>query len=619
MPHLEADGTAEKARLISGQMALQYRIHPKDPAAHLFEVQIDVARPDPNGQVFVLPAWISGSYMIRDYARNVVSIRAESGGVDVPLEKIDKSTWKAEKTKRSLTLIAEVFAYDPNVRGSHLDNTHAYFNGSCVFPKVVGQENEVCELEIMAPELPGAENWRVVSSMNRKGAKLYGFGTYRADDYDELLDHPFEIGELAIGEFEVQGIPHAIAIRGRHRCDMARLCHDLKTLCEQHMSFLGKPADFDRYVFLLSAPSSGHGGLEHRWSSSLVCSRDNLPFKGQTDVDDGYRKFLGLASHEYFHLWNVKRIRPEAFASSDFAQEAYTRLLWVFEGITSYYDDLQLYRSGLISEQSYFELLGRIITRVRRGPGRMRQSVAESSFDAWIKFYKQDANASNSIVSYYAKGSLIALCLDLKLRIVTEGKTSLDDVMRECWQRYGDSSDGMPEHAFEALCDEVSGVDLGDFFNATVRGTGELPLDALLQSHGIVLKTRVATDRADEGGTGPNPAKVVAITIGAKLLDRNGVSIFSSVENGGPAECAGIAPGDKAVALDGLRLTAANIDKRLRAYRAGDTIEIDVFRGDELQKLEICFAAAAEDTAYLLRDDDAGADAKARRDAWLAT
>ena len=599
-------------------MTHQYRIHPKDPAAHLFEMQLRVAKPDPNGQAFVLPAWIPGSYMIRDYARNVVAIRAESGGVDVPLEKIDKSTWKAAKTNRSLTLIAEVFAYDPSVRGSHLDNTHAYFNGTCVFPKVVGQENEVCELEVLAPDMPAAENWRVVTSMNRKDAKPYGFGSYRADNYAELIDHPFEIGELAIGEFEVQGVPHAIAIRGRHRCDMARLCHDLETLCTQHLSFLGKPADLDRYVFQLNAPSSGHGGLEHCWSSSLVCGRDNLPFKGQTDIDDGYRKFLGLASHEYFHLWNVKRIRPAAVASSDFASEAYTRLLWVFEGITSYYDDLQLFRSGLIAEQSYLELLGRTITRVRRGLGRRRQCVAESSFDAWIKFYKQDANANNSIVSYYAKGSLIALCLDLKLRIVTDGKTSLDDVMRECWQRYGDSADGMPEHGFEELCDEVSGVDLGDFFNATVRGTGELPLEALLQSHGVVLKTRAATDRADEGGTGPDPAKAVAITIGAHLRDKSGSSVFSSVENGGPAERAGIAPGDRAVALDGLRLTAANIDKRLRAYRAGDTIDIDVFRGDELQKLEICLAAASDDTAYLLRDEDAGADAKARRDAWLA-
>lgn len=599
-------------------MTHQYRIYPKDPAAHLFEVQLRVANPDPDGQVFAMPAWISGSYMIRDYARNVVAIRAESGGVDVLLEKIDKSTWKAAKTNRALTLIAEVFAYDPSVRGSHLDNTHAYFNGSCVFPSVVSQESESCELEVAAPDTPSADNWRVVSSMNRKNAKPYGFGTYQADNYAELVDHPFEIGELAIGEFEVQGIPHAIAIHGRNRCDIARLCRDLKTLCTQHLSFLGKPADLDRYVFLLQAPGSGYGGLEHRWSSSLVCDRDNLPFKGQTEIDDAYRTFLGLASHEYFHLWNVKRIRPAAFASTDFAAEAYTRLLWVFEGITSYYDDLQLYRSGLITEQSYLELLGRAITRVRRGLGRVRQSVAESSFDAWIKFYKQDANANNSIVSYYAKGSLIALCLDLKLRIVTDGQTSLDDVMRECWQRYGDSPDGMPEHGFETLCDEVSGVNLGDFFNATVRGTGELPLEALLESHGILLKTRAATDRADKGGTGPDPNKVVAITIGAKLREKNGVSIFSSVENGGPAERAGIAPGDQAVALDGLLLTAANIDRRLRAYRAGDTIDIDVFRGDEMQRLEICLAAAADDTVYLLRDDDAGADAKTRRDAWLA-
>ena len=417
----------------------RYRIEPVDPAAHLFEVSLTVAEPHIEGQVFAMPAWIPGSYMIRDYARNVVAIRAESDGLDVALEKLDKSRWQAAAVDRPITIVAQVFAYDLSVRGAHLDMTHAYFNGPCVFLVAEGQEDRACELEIVAPNIKQAEDWRVATSMRRKDAANYGFGTYEADDYAELIDHPVEAGHLSIGEFEANGIPHSIAIRGQTRVDMGRLCHDLQTLCEQHLSFLGAPRDFDRYVFLLHAPGSGYGGLEHRWSSSLVCARDSLPMRGDEEVREDYRTFLGLASHEYFHSWNVKRLKPAAFTPYDLSAETHTELLWVFEGVTSYYDDLALVRSGLITERSYLELLGRTITRVLRGAGRLRQSVAESSFDAWTKFYKQDANAANAIVSYYAKGSLIALALDLKLRSETGGKISLDDVMKECWARWGES------------------------------------------------------------------------------------------------------------------------------------------------------------------------------------
>jgi len=618
VPDAEADRAGSRDRLTDTTVAHRYSIFPKDPAAHVYEVRITVEEPDAQGQAFTIPAWTPGSYMIRDYARNVVAIRAEADGVDVALRKIDKSTWKAATTDRPLTLVADIFAYDLSVRGSHLDMSHAYFNGPCVFPRVIGQEETTCELDIVAPELPGATHWRVATAMRRKEAEQYGFGTYEADNYDELIDHPVEIGELTIAEFEANAIPHSIAIRGRTRCDIARLIHDLQKLCEQQLSFLGRPADLDRYMFLLYAPGDGYGGLEHRWSSSLVCSRKNLPRKGQKRVDDNYRTFLGLASHEYFHLWNVKRIRPEAVATSDLATEAYTRLLWVFEGITSYYDDLQLYRSGLISETSYLELLGRTITRVQRGPGRGRQSVAESSFDAWIKFYKPDANANNSIVSYYAKGSLIALCLDLKLRLETDGRASLDDVMRESWRLYGETGAGMPEEGFERLCDEVSGLDLGDFFDAVVRGTGELPLESLLRSHGVELHTRVRSGAKDKGGVEGDADAAARVWIGATLVERDGASVFSAIDSGSPAELAGVAPGDQAVAFDDFMLTAANIDERLRAYRVGDALQLKVFRSDELISLDIELGAAPEDTCYLRSDDEASDDAITRRSAWLS-
>jgi len=596
----------------------RYSIWPKHPAAHLFEVRLTVATPDPAGQVFVMPAWIPGSYMIRDYAKHVVAARAESDGREVVLSKLGKSRWQAAATDRELTLVLEVFAHDESVRGAHLDLTHAFFNGTCVFPAVDGQEEVPCELEIRAPEKPVGKNWRVATSMNRKGAEKYGFGSYFASDYAELIDHPVEVGELSIGEFDVCGVPHAIAIRGNTRADMARLCHDLQTICAHHMSFLGTPADLDRYLFLLNAPGSGYGGLEHRWSSALVCGRDNLPARGDEGVSDEYRTFLGLVSNEYFHLWNVKRMRPRVFTPYDLSQESHTDLLWVFEGITSYYDDLALVRSGMIEIESYLELLGQTMTRVSRSSGRRRQSIAESSFDAWTKFYKQDANATNAIISYYAKGALVALALDLKLRSETGGGCTLDDIMKAAWQRWGETGTGMPEDGFERISAEVSGLDLEDFFDATVRGTGELPLEALLKTHGVSYHLRRSAGGKDTGGKAEREAKLPAVWLGAVLGSGKGNPVFRAVHNDGPAELAGIAPGDELVALDGLRISLAGCEARTRRYHAGDKSDVTVFRGDELMTLRLKWAAAPADTNYLVVDDEADSDMNSRRSTWLA-
>jgi predicted metalloprotease with PDZ domain len=597
--------------------AHSYSIRPSDPAAHLFEVRLTVATPAAGGQVFEMPAWIPGSYMIRDYAKNVVAIRAESDGREIAIEKLDKSRWRAAETTRALTLILEVFAHDESVRGAHLDTTHAFFNGTCVFPAVVGQESLPCRVDILPPEAPHGKNWRVATSLRRDTAKQYGFGVYTANDYAELIDQPVECGQLSIGEFEVDGIPHAIAIRGSTRVDMARLCRDLQTLCEQHIAFLGAPDDLDRYLFLLNAPGSGYGGLEHRWSSALICGRDNLPARGDEGVSEEYRTFLGLVSHEYFHLWNVKRMKPAAFTPYDLSREVHTGLLWVFEGITSYYDDLQLLRSGMIDVESYLELLGRTITRVQRNAGRRRQTVEESSFDAWTKFYKQDANATNAVVSYYAKGALIALCLDLKLRSLSDGRVTLDDMMQEAWRRWGKGDQGVPERGFEILCQEASGLDLQDFFDATVRGTGELPLPALLNTHGIDLVLRCSTGGKDKGGKPSTDANMPAVWLGATLAERDGKTLFVAVDNGGSAELAGVSPGDELIALDGLRMSLAGSEARTRRYRPGDRTDLTVFRGDELITLRMKWQEAPLDTCYLTVADDVDDDVAARRTDWL--
>ena len=595
----------------------RYSIAPINPAAHSFEVTVTVAEPDAAGQAFAMPAWVPGSYMIRDYARNIVAIRAESAGDAVELVKTDKSTWQAAPCAAPLTLVAEIHASDPSVRGAHLDSTHGFFDGAAVFPCVVGQEDRQCELDIRAPAEVHGGDWRVATSMRAVDAERYGFGTYRAADYAELIDHPVEMGQFLIGEFEAAGIPHAIAVTAHTRFDMARICHDLARLCEAQLAFLGRPADLDRYLFLLTVTENGYGGLEHRWSSSLVCSRRDLPQRKAARTGDEYRKFLGLCSHEYFHLWNVKRMKPERFTPYDLGSEVHTGLLWVFEGITSYYDDLFLVRSGLISADSYLELLGRAITRVMRGAGRLRQSVEESSFDAWTRFYKQDANSPNAIVSYYAKGSLIALALDVTIRKDSNGRFSLDDVMREAWRSFGESGEGMPERGLESIARSVTGLELADFFERYVRGTGDIPLQGLLRAVGIQLHQRAASDSKDLGGK-PAAADAAATPwLGASLARDGAESRFSVVHADSPAEKAGIAPGDEAVALNGLRLTADNLDGRLRDYQPGHAVTITVFRDHRLMTLKARLGKPPEDTFYLTADAEADAETAARRASWL--
>ena len=387
--------------------AIHYTIHPKDLAAHLLEVTLTVETPDPDGQLFALPAWIPGSYMIREFARNIVQIRAESDGRKIALRKLDKHTWQAAPCSHRLTLTYDVYAWDLSVRAAHLDQTHAFFNGTSVFLCVQGQENLPHVVDIRRPDDEACKAWRVATALPELKAKRYGFGTYIAENYDELIDHPVEMGAFELATFKAHGVPHDIVITGHvPNLDMARLTADLKKVCEAQIALFEpktRRAPMTRYVFMALAVGEGYGGLEHRASTALICSRADLPVQGQKKMGDGYRGFLGLCSHEYFHTWNVKRIKPAVFAPYDLRAEGYTSLLWLFEGFTSYYDDLMLVRSGVIDEAEYFKLVAKTVNGVLRGSGRTKQSVAESSFDAWTKYYRQDENSPNAIVSYSPK------------------------------------------------------------------------------------------------------------------------------------------------------------------------------------------------------------------------
>jgi predicted metalloprotease with PDZ domain len=599
----------------------RYSIVPKHPEAHLFEVTCRVDDPDPRGQRIALPAWTPGSYLIRDFARNVVAMRAQSGRRLVPITKLDKHTWIAAPVRRPLTVTLQVYAWDLSVRGAYLDTSHAFFNGPSVFPRVLGKEARPCEIEILPPRGVRYRGWQVATAMRRKRAPAHGFGLYRAASYDELIDHPVEMGRFTSAAFEAVGVRHDVAITGRHDADLERLCADLSRLCESHIRLFGEPAPMNQYVFLVTAVGEGYGGLEHRASTALLCSRQDLPQVGMGRVSEGYQTFLGLCSHEYFHTWNVKRIKPAAFTPYDLERENYTRLLWAFEGVTSYYDDLQLVRAGLISESDYLEILARSITSLLRTAGRMKQTVEEASFDAWIKYYRQDENSPNAQVSYYLKGSLIALCLDLLIRKRTRGRRSLDDVMRALWERYGRTGLGVPEDGIEKLAARIAGVSLRAFFARALRSAEDLPLKQLLATVGIGMQLRQAQSSADRGGKATNAgaAKATArVSLGVRAAEDPAGAKLTHVLDSGAAQAAGLCAGDVIVAVDGLKVSAKNLDQRLARYRPGDNATLHAFRRDELLEIRVQLHASPLDTCTLtvIAADRAGAN---RRRTWLQT
>ena len=594
---------------------IRYRVRLADLSRHHFEVDCRIDDPAPLERVS-MPSWIPGSYLLREFARHVVAISATSGGESIAITKLDKNSWTCSGARGELSIHATVYALDQSVRGAFLDRRRAYFNGTCLFLLPEGRDAEPCEVVVESPQDAAAAEWRMATAMRASEVDARGFGAYRAVDYDELIDHPFEIGSHAAVAFEAAGVPHELVIAGRFDSDLERVATDLRQLCEAQIDFFGRPPPFDRYVFLGLAVGEGYGGLEHRASSSLLFSRDDLPKPGEADVPRSYQRFLALASHEYFHTWHVKRTRPAAFIPYRFDRRNHTRLLWVFEGITSYYQDLILLRSGLIGVQAYLRRLGELLTRVYRTPGRFRQSLAESSFDAWDSLYKPEANSPNTSVSYYSKGALTALALDLTLRSAEPAPRSLDEVVQALWRRYGAGGIGVPEDGFERLAVEIGGPALTTFFDAAVRATRDLALGELLARLGVKLHMRGAAGPADAGGT-PATKDDVPVHMGASLRAGEGGVELTTVLEGGPAQAAGLSPGDLVVAVDGLKVNERTLSSRLSRRAHGEHVRVTAFRGDELIDVVLESRPPPADTCYLELDGEPRADALARRRAWL--
>lgn len=592
------------------QPDIVYTVHLADPKGHLFEITAEAGGLPDQAISVSLPAWIPGSYMIRDFARHVVHISADDGRRRIRLDKLDKQSWRLQPRGGRVRLRYRVYAWDESVRGAHFDESHAFFNGTSVFLRFDGYEAAPCRVRLEPP--PHTDSWRVATSLPRAGAPAWGFGEYRAHDYDELIDHPVEMGSFELASFDAAGARHDVVISGRHDGDTARLLRDLEPICAAQAR-LFEPrrakAPFERYLFLLKLVGDGYGGLEHRTSTALVASRNDMPRHGLGAPDEGYRRLLGLFSHEYFHVWNVKRIKPAAFAPYRLEAESYTELLWVFEGFTSYYDDLMLSRSGVIDHEAYLGLMGDTLSRVLAGSGRKLQSIAESSFDAWTKFYRQDENATNAIVSYYAKGGLVALALDLTLRERSDGRRSLDDVMRLLWQRYGrdfaTAGIGLAEDSMIEVVKDATGVDLGREIARWVHGTDALPLARLLATHGVQLTLGA-------------PQSTETAWLGLRTSQGcDGLRIAAVIQDG-PAHAAGLSAGDLFVAVDGLRVAREQtLQAMLARKQPGAVLRIHAFRGDILREVELTTTAPPRTTARISLQAQASDQVRARRDAWL--
>ena len=598
-----------------------YSLRFTDPAGHLIDVEMTLPAPVENQRI-AMPSWIPGSYLMREFARNVVTLSASQSGAEIAATKIDKSTWQLACCAGSaVTVRYRVYAWDRSVRGCYFDASRGFVNPAAALMQNLAAPDAPCTLELHAP----AKDWRCATAMTPHQVDARGFGHYRATSYDELIDHPIECGDFDEFTFEAGGVPHRFVISGHHRGDLVRLRADSQKICQGHCDLFARTspsrAPFDHYVFQLHVVDDGYGGLEHRASTALISPRSDLPSVGEASVSEGYRDLLGLISHEYFHSWNVKRVKPAAFTPYDTSTENYTRLLWLFEGFTSYYDDLMVKRVGLVTEVDYLKVLGRRLTQLLRAPGARVQSAADASFDAWIKYYRADENAPNSQFSYYLRGGFIALALDLMMRerVATDATApTLDDVMRGLWLEFGETGVGVPEDACP-LFSRLTKIDLTEFFARFIHGTEDPDWHVLLAPFGINYRLRATASATDRGGRDEPIAHTNLRTLGMLVAEGgHALPVIKHVISNSVAWRAGISAGDTLVAIDGLRANGSTLGKHLARFKAGDTLSVSYFRHDVLHATTVKVPATKLDTAWLsVTVEPPDAESFALRQRWL--
>ena len=556
---------------------LHYQIEFDDYRQHLIHVTLRFVA-DPT-QVLSLPTWIPGSYLIREFSKHIESVRAyDEEGRLLEIQKFEKNKWRLFNTDHELiTVEYDVYAYDLSVRGAYVDQTRLYVNPACACLGLEGQEDKAVEVELFLPD--ELKHFQLATGMASKSL-VKGRFTLKAKNYAELIDAPFELAEQTRFSFEANGIPHEFVVSGKHAMNAARMQQDIEKICATEISMFGS-APFSNYTFMTMATANSYGGLEHPNSTSLISPREDLPKANEPEEpSEDYQRFLGLCSHEYFHSWLVKFIRPENFVNYDLNKEGYTSLLWIFEGFTSYYDDLILLRSGVISQASYIKLLKTQIDRYLQNPGRFVQSVSESSFDAWVKFYRQDENSNNAGTSYYNKGCLVALCLDLGLRL---RGSSLDALMRKL---YENAQKGIQVHerTIVELCNELTGDNWIEQINHLINTTDELPLDQLFPEFGLSYSLK--NDKS--------------LPLGLKLVEKPEGVLVQSARRDGAAAQAGLSAHDVIIAIDGLKATVKLVEK----YAKQEGIySILAFRRDELMSFDVK-ASGSELTEVELKVED---------------
>jgi predicted metalloprotease with PDZ domain len=559
---------------------MHYTIEAFDLNAHLFRITLTLPASDQPTDL-KLPVWIPGSYLIREFSRHLVAIRARSsGGKPVAVLQTAKNAWRVAAASKAREVIYEVYALDQSVRTAWLDADRGFFNGTSVFLYSDSTRLQPCSVHIKPPKDARCKSWQLATTLMPKRVSASGFGEYSAASYDELIDKPVTMGRLQRASFKAHGTPHEIVVTGAEPFDIKLLASHAKKICEQQIAMFepkSKKAPFKRYLFMLHASGDGYGGLEHGDSTALICKRADLPQAGadKAPLGDGYVTLLGLFSHEYFHSWNVKRIKPRAFEPYDLEQENYTRLLWLFEGFTSYYDDLLLLRAGLIDEARYLKLLARSVSHVLTSQGAKVESVANASFNAWIKYYRADENTPNSTVSYYIKGSTIALAIDLMLRGQTQ--RSLDDVMRTLWQRWLRREPGVQEDEMPALIEHVAGrrvKGLKELFASAVHGTEPPALHTLLAAAGITLNPIIE----------PSPA------LGGRVDAGEAGVLVAHAITGGALQAAGLAKGDLIVAVSGEQVNRQRWEAVKALLKPGHALALHYFRDGLLRNTKLTVA-----------------------------
>lgn len=558
------DSAIARRQAIAVQLA--YWVKLPEPANHLFEVRLQVVNWQQPTLDLKMPVWTPGSYLVREYARHLQDFSAfagDSAGQPLGWQKIRKNHWQVKTVGQvTVTICYRVYANELSVRTNHLDRSHGYFNGAALFFYIPGYE----QLPLTVAVAPPA-NWQVTTALPAVPDQP---NTFVAADFDTLVDSPFEIGTHAVYEFEAVGKPHQLAVWGQGNLAPAQLLNDIQKIIQTEADLFGD-LPYERYLFLLHLSATGFGGLEHKHCCSLIYQRFGFHSK------EKYDRFIQLVAHEFFHLWNIKRLRPKALETFDYEQENYTPSLWFSEGTTSYYDLLIPLRAGIYDVGTYLNALSREVSRFLTTPGRHVQPLSESSFDAWIKLYRQDANSPNNQMSYYLKGEMVSLLLDLLIRDRHDNRRSLDDVLRLLWEQFGQRQIGFTPDQLQQAIASVAEVDLSDFFQRYLHTTADLPFDEYLNLFGLRLQP--------EG-----LANGIPFT-GVTLKPDQGHNLVKFVEMGSAAQKAGIDAGDELLAVNGIRVTAEQWGDRLRDFDPGDILQISYFHQDQLCHSPLLLAA----------------------------